>query len=178
MNLFVLHEVVFRPAYTLLPNMMNSQEATTQLMTIGLQESGFKHRVQLVGRNRHWWESYKGPARGGWQFELYGGVKGVMTHPSSRDHALYVIDALRYPDNIWWIYTGMAHNDVLAYCMARLLLWTDPEPLPDLLDPPEVWWQYYLRNWRPGKPHRGTWDDHWYRALQVTNKLKAQGMWS
>ncbi len=36
---------------------------------------------------------------------------------------------------------------------ARLLLWTDAKPLPAIGDEQGAW-DYYLRNWRPGKPTR------------------------
>jgi hypothetical protein len=45
---------------------------------------------------------------------------------------------------------------VFAATMARLLLFTDAEPLPRLGDA-DGSWNYYLRNWRPGKPHPKTW---------------------
>lgn len=177
MNLLTSHEVIFQPAFALLPKMMNSQEAVTELMTIGLQESLFKHRVQLRIGSRNWWDSLRGPARGWPQFEKIG-VRGVLEHPSSRAHALYILDALRYPADVNIIHKAIAHNDVLACCFARLLLWTDPRPFPNLLDSPEEWWAYYLRNWRPGKPHHDTWYDFWYMSLQATNYLHSKGMWT
>lgn len=149
---------------SLLPERMRSPEADALMLAIGLQESRFVHRVQLIGNHRHWWESLKGPARGGWQFERHGGVRGVVQHPASRPHALHVLDVLRYPERVWLIHKAIAHNDLLAACFARLLLYTDPYPLPSLDAPPQESWAYYLRPWRPGKPKRETWDHFWQQA--------------
>ena len=48
----------------------------------------------------------------------------------------------------------------------RLLLLTDPKPLPVIGDT-DGSWEYYLRNWRPGKPHRHTWDDLYGKAFAL-----------
>src|SRR5690606_35531315 len=69
MDLDVVVEQAIWPAYALLPSRMDSDRATVMLLAIGLQESRFEHRRQI-----------KGPARGFWQFERGGGVRGVMTH--------------------------------------------------------------------------------------------------
>ncbi len=53
---------------------------------------------------------------------------------------------------------------MLACAFARLLLFTDPRPLPALGNP-QAAWDYYVRNWRPGKPHRDTWDALYAKAL-------------
>ena len=47
-------------------------------------------------------------------------------------------------------------NDMLAAAMARLLLWTDPAPLPQVGDI-EGSWNYYARLWKPGLPHPDKW---------------------
>lgn len=129
---------------SLLPDRMQSAAALRMLRAIAMQESRFKHRFQI-----------NGPARGYWQFEKIG-VIGVITHPATKAHAEAVCAALNYPVNVDVLYEAIAHNDVLAACFARLLLWQHPDPLPD---DTEAAWQYYLRQWRPGKPHRETWDE-------------------
>lgn len=121
-------------------------KARVMLLAIGLQESRFTHRVQMG------W----GPARGFWQFEKGGGVKGVMKHltSSARADALCKWRGVAFEsDTIWH---ALAKDDVLAAGFARLLLLTDPRPLPSL-DDADGAWAYYLRNWRPGKPHEKTW---------------------
>jgi hypothetical protein len=121
-------------------------KARVMLLAIGLQESRFTHRVQMGN----------GPARGLWQFEKGGGVRGVIKHPTSADRcdALCKIRGVVVESDAVW--RALAKDDVLAAGFARLLLLTDPKPLPSV-DDTEGAWAYYLRNWRPGKPHEKTW---------------------
>ncbi|MCZ2099181.1 MAG: hypothetical protein LC121_23565 [Anaerolineae bacterium] len=153
MTLDEITQQAIEPAYALLPAAMRSKEATLMLLAIGLQESRFEHRRQIGG-----------PARGFWQFERGGGVLGILTHPASRQAARDV--CTRY--DIGWdsreVYRELVDNDVLAAAFARLLLWTDPAPLPALGDEAGAW-AYYLRNWRPGKPHPQTWPEMYQNAL-------------
>lgn len=140
-------------AYALLPAKMASPAATAMLLAIALQESRCCHRRQLGG-----------PARGFYQFEV-GGVRGVLRHPASKPHIANALAALSYPvtDDATTPYVAIEHNDVLASAFARLLLWTDAQPLP-AHDEAEAGWQLYLRTWRPGKPHRATWDAFYQQA--------------
>lgn len=139
-------------AYSLLPEAMRSDQATAMLVAIGLHESGFTARRQL-----------RGPAHGFWMFERGGGVKGALTHARSTTPALAVYDALQYhrrpTDTIARIgsevFEALTHNDVLACCLARLLLWTLPAALPASDDPAGAFGQY-LEAWRPGAYTRGT----------------------
>ena len=143
----------------LLPGVRFSKEAVVLLLAIGLQESRFSHRKQI-----------RGPARGFWQFEAGGGTRGVMRHPSTCNHAAYACKArgvLPEPtvDRYFYLVNdALAADDVLALAFARLLLFTDPRPLPPLGNP-QAAWDYYIRNWRPGKPHRHTWDALYAKAL-------------
>lgn len=142
-------------ALLLLPAKMTSREAEVMLLAIGLQESRLTHRRQIGG-----------PARGLWQFERGGGVAGVLRHPVSRDHAVRVCDARGVAPVPEQVYQRLEHDDVLAAGLARLLLFTDPAKLPGLGDE-EGAWQLYLRTWRPGKPHRHTWDALYAQALEA-----------
>lgn len=132
-------------ALSLLPDNMSSPEAVVMLLAIGLQESRFLHRHQISG-----------PAHGFWQFELNGGVRGVLTHPLTRLHARSLCSARGIPPSSSAIFSSLEKDDILAAGMARLLLWSDPRPLPNTGDV-EASWNYYIRNWRPGKPHKKTW---------------------
>lgn len=145
-----------------LPEKMNSPEARVMLIAIGLQESRLIHRRQLVGSPPR----PTGPATGLWQFERGGGVTGVLSHRSSRDyaHALCRIrDVDATPGEVW---AALQHDDVLAAGFARLLLWTDPYRLPALGDD-QAAWDLYIRTWRPGKPHRQTWDALYKQAVEL-----------
>jgi hypothetical protein len=124
------------------------------MLAIGLQESRFEHRRQIGG-----------PARGFWQFEQGGGVRGVLRHHSSREHAQAVCRARSVIATESAVYAALEHDDVLAAAFARLLLWTDPKPLPAIGDEQGAW-DLYLRVWRPGKPHRHTWNALYAQAME------------
>ena len=153
MPLSEIRALAIAPAMALLPARMATHQAELMMLAIGLQESRFTHRRQV-----------RGPARGFWQFEQGGGVAGVLRHPVSREHALRVCDARGVQTVAEQVYQQLEHDDVLAAAFARLLLWTDPAPLPK---PGEVGraWDLYNRTWRPGKPHRQTWDGLYARAM-------------
>lgn len=136
-----------------LPPNMDTPQARVQLIAIGLQESRLIHRAQIVKGK----PGAKGPARGLWQFEKGGGVRGVLRHKASAPYLPYVADE----EEALWL--ALEADDVLACRLARLLLWTDPRPLPKRGDA-AAGWNYYIRNWRPGKPHPGTWGAFWREA--------------
>lgn len=149
------------PAYSLLPDEMNSKEASAMLLAIGLQESRFLYRRQI-----------KGPARGWWQFERTGGVAGVMTHPETKEYAKRVFGILSYPPRSDDVYYALADNSILSACLARLLLWTHSDPLPKLDADPDESWYYYLTLWRPGRPHRNTWGGFWETATKEVSNVQ------
>ena len=144
------------PAYKLLPKKMSSPEATCQLIAIALQESRLLHRRQIINTD----DGLKplGPAMGFWQFEKMGGVVEVLTSPKTRRLATHICNMREINPTstaVWW---ALSRDDVLAASFARMLLWIHKDPLPSLTADPEVAWQYYLAMWRPGKPHRPTWN--------------------
>jgi len=124
--------------------LVSDDRARVLVMAIAGQESGWKERRQIGG-----------PARSYWQFELGGGVSGLFG--VTPDKLLKVCTALDIPYAPDIVFQAMAWNDTLACCMARLLLWTDPRPLPDVGNA-LAGWNYYLAQWRPGAPHHETWD--------------------
>lgn len=139
------------------------------LLAIAYQESGFDHRIQLIGGSRHWWESLNGPARGFWQFER-AGVRGVLEHHTTENLAAGLACDLKYPPRVGPIHRGLAHNDVMAVCFARLLLWTLPQALPAEGDEEGAWLQY-IDAWRPGKPHRQRWAASYATALELVEAM-------
>lgn len=141
--------------------------AEAMLIAIGLQESRFVHRDQVVPGKA---PGQVGPATGYWQFERAGGVRGVMRHPASRDVARALADAagVAWDEEAIWRLFATPEGDELACVFARLLLRTDPAALPQpVAAAEEEAWQYYLRNWRPGKPHRTTWGGFWAQAVSL-----------
>lgn len=145
---------VIRPAFELLPSKMGGQRAEILMLAIGLQESELANRVQKGN----------GPARGLWQFELGGGVHGVITHPASRDLARRVLAARGCPATERSAWLALAGDDLLAACFARLLLYTDALPLPAAGDV-DAAWKYYARNWRPGTPRPIAWPGNYELAM-------------
>lgn len=143
-----------------------SRPAKVLMTAIGLQESRFDHTDQLEANGTN---AVLGPALGYYQFESGGGVKGVMNHPSTARLAKEAATRLGVPWDRREVWKALKFNPALSSVFARLLIYSDPKPLPSLGDE-EAAWQYYLRTWRPGKPHRGTWDALYARALAIWNE--------
>lgn len=149
----ILHSAI-NPALLRLPRAMDSDAARVMLLAIGLQESRFQYRYQKIAGRPY----EKGPARGFWQFERGGGVRGVMNHKHTKDHAQLVCEARGVPFDDVLIHARLETDDILAATFARLLLWADAKPLPKVDASHDETWDCYIRGWRPGKPHRATWD--------------------
>jgi hypothetical protein len=154
------HRYTLPAALSLLPGAMDTRSARAMLLAIALQESRFKYRYQVLDHGR------KGAARGFWQFEVGGGVTGVLTHSATRPVIERVLAELRYVPAASACYDAMEHHDVLACAFARLLLFTVPGHLPEQGQADKAWHQY-LAGWRPGKPHRETWDEFFDLAWSV-----------
>lgn len=144
---------VLTPALALLPGAMDSPEARVLLTAIALQESGLVHRWQVIDQAR---PQKKGPARGLLQFERGGGCAGVLTHPASRYWMYRVCAARGVATTAHALWLAIERDDVLAAAAGRLFLFTDPKRLPEVVDEAGAW-RYYLRTWRPGKPHVARW---------------------
>ncbi len=155
MDLKWVTENVLNVALKLLPDRLDSPEARAMLIAIGLQESLLIHRYQVLDGGA------KGPARGLWQFERgtkvsRGGVWGVFLHRASSEPLRLLCRARDCSFDPAAIWACLEHDDVLAAGVARLLLLTDPRPLPEIGDRDGAW-DYYMRNWRPGKPRPAKW---------------------
>lgn len=162
MTLSEIRRSAIEPALLLLPARMTSPQAEVQLLATHLQEAPNREQCQLPVK-----PGKCGPARGIFQFERGGGVAGVLTHPASRPHVLTVCAALGVTPTLDGIFDALPTQcDVLDAALARLLYWTDPFSLPALGDKQSAW-DLYLRTWRPGKPHRHTWDANYAQALEA-----------
>lgn len=155
MNPKLFLDIAITPGMSLLPGSMDSAQARAMILAICLQESGLRHRQQV-----------KGPARSYAQFEMNGGIRGVLTHPITKSYIQKALEALDYPFDISTSYIAIEHNDLLCVVYSRLLLYTLPRPLPEI-DNPEEGWSQYLSAWRPGKPHPGTWDANFKAAWEI-----------
>lgn len=127
-----------RQGLALLQPQLGTRPARVLLHAINLQENPQRYEQQVGG-----------PARGDYQFERGGGVKGVMTHAASQGMARDVCAARGVAFDAEAIYRAIGYDPILAAAFARLLLWTDPKPLPLPADEPGAW-ALYLRTWRPG----------------------------
>ncbi len=160
----ILREVI-DPALKMLDSeygIRATDNSRAMLYAIGLQESALKLRYQVLESGN------KGPARGLWQFEHGGGVMGVITHRSTSEAAQHFclkrIETFVSRD----VWQSLEFDDILACIFARLLLWTDPRGLPSpILSASDESWNYYQRNWRPGRPHPENWKANWAESLRV-----------
>lgn len=94
MDLKTITEIAIRPALALLPAKMDTPAARVMLLAIGLQESRFEHRRQLVGNPPR----PTVPAKSFWQAEQGGGmVHGVRLHSATRAVAAALYQARGVP---------------------------------------------------------------------------------
>lgn len=142
-------------ALFMLPPAMTSPKARVMLYAIGLQESRFEYRRQMIKKGGELLPL--GPAKSFWQGERTGGMcAGVVRHDASRFWMHHMCEARGVKFNATAIWNAIEQDDVLAAAAARLLLFTDPRRLPDVGDERGAW-NLYIRTWRPGRPHPQTW---------------------
>lgn len=153
----LVHIIV--PALRMLPPEMDTRPARVMSLATALQESDLAHRRQV-----------RGPATGLWQFERGGGVRAVLSHHGTRLHALAVCEARGVAPTSQEVHEMLEHDDHLACAFARLLLWTDPVPLPPI-DYTWTAWDAYIRTWQPGKPHRERWAACHARAVSAVEAM-------
>lgn len=171
-----LVEQDFAQGLALLPLAMsrNLPQVQIQLLTTHLQESPGQDQCQITNSKT---PGACGPARGIFQFEKGGGVAGVMGHPSTKVAAAEVCRLLGIPATVDAVYEALrTTDDRLDVAFARMLYWTDKDPLPKMGDVTASW-EYYIRNWRPGAFSNGTpdqrvklrkkWSTNYATALEV-----------
>lgn len=132
-----------------------SKQAEVMLLSIAAQESALRHRQQI-----------NGPARGFWQFERGGGLAGVLGHHRTSPMATAFIESIGLKPDLYALWDILPYSELLQVGLARLLLWSDNAPLPAIGDK-DTAWDLYLRVWRPGKPHRGRWDAAYDGAVEL-----------
>jgi hypothetical protein len=147
-RLFLLR--VVEPGLALLPGYMVSNAARVALMAIAGQETNWAARAQIGGQ-----------ALGYWQFQA-DGLDGVLTKQGPLMAAIFKTLDVAAPD----AHIALQFHDPLACAVARLLLWSDPEPLPAIGDVNGCW-NYYTRNWRPGKPDATRWAPAYAMAVST-----------
>jgi hypothetical protein len=144
-------------------NVPFDDRARLMLTAISGQEANWTDRVQ----------GGKGPAHGLFQFERGGGVTGVLHNPVTVHLAIGACVKSGIPANpvAAWGALATAAHDNLAVAFARLLLWSDPAPLPNIGDE-DTAYEYYLRLWKPGKPSRKRWSVVYPQAMTA---IQAKG---
>lgn len=165
MDLNKLLTVAIRPALQELEKdgIRASKEAERFMLAIALQESRARNRKQLGHQGLP-----TGPANSYWQFERGGGVKGVLNHASTKQRIARILAAYDVNNEAQDVWEAMRYHDILSACMARLLIYTLPGSLPTTA---QQGWDQYISAWRPGKPHRATWDAFWQQADEATKGL-------
>lgn len=151
---FTAFGAIYKATASLLPPKLDGTEAKALMFAIPMQEGRWDERRQIGG-----------PAHGFPQFEL-GGIRGVLNHKASQPLIRGVLDRLDYDYKPETSYIAIEHNDVLALAYMRCLLWTLPAPLPQRHEVDEAWDQY-LEAWRPGRPHRATWNRFYAAAWEM-----------
>lgn len=155
MELERIRDEVFPRVFGQLPVSFASLPAKAMMLAIGLQESHFEHRVQVGG-----------PAHGYWQFEKGGGCSGVLRHVATKRWAEKLCVTANILPTAEAVYEAIVEDDILAAGFARLLLYTLPGALPEEDEVGEGWRQY-REAWRPGLPHRETWDAYFTQAWEA-----------
>lgn len=169
---------VITPGLELLPSRMDSVPARVQLLATGLQESRFIYRDQVESSRG---DLVDGPAMSFWQMERGGGVTGVMTHPASSALARKVCEERGVKFNAREIWKRLESDDLLGCAFARLLLWTDPPPLPPVPHA-QAAWSLYVRTWRPGAVKRdpiglrAKWERNYALAVDAVRNAPQQAV--
>jgi len=141
MNIHQFRTLIVEPGLLFLPEEMRAEQAAFLLTVVAGVESARTARYQI-----------KGTAHSFFQFERIG-VAGLMGQPVTsltlRDACLTFV----VPYDAQTIYDVITWCDALATICARLLLWADPKPIPEIGDVEESWVPYQPC-WRPGKLDR------------------------
>jgi len=154
MPLLEVISTILNPALAMLPIAWDSPKARLMLLTIGQQESRFRYRRQ----------QNNGPAVSFWQCEQGGGIKGVLGNQLTAGVMHNVCAEREVGFNGPAVWLSMQEDDLLGCCVARAVLYCDSAPLPQIGDVEGAWDCYALRNWRPGKPRRETWNGYYDNA--------------
>lgn len=155
----VLAKVIV-PAFALLPAQMDTPQARVMLLAIGGQESGYRTRQQD-----------NGPAHGLWQNERP--IQQLLIDNKASAAEVYALCKSRAVSPLAHdMYWALLTDDIFAADIARLILWCNAEPLPELGDCAGAW-RYYDQTWRPGKPRPADWPDNYRAALAAVTGTSA-----
>lgn len=152
-----LLRLTVRPVLVWMGEPYASAEAELMLLAIAGQESGCSVRAQRGGS-----------ALGLWQFE-WSGVRG-LAGPDAKlagEAARFCCPLGAPPEPmVGEVHRLLGTNDQMACVVARLLLWSDPYPLPKVGEEDKAW-SLYLRLWRPGRPRPEAWTASYAAAFHA-----------
>jgi hypothetical protein len=157
----ILQTEIIIPAMRLLPVPMDSLRARLLLGATAMQESGLAVRDQTDAGH------VIGPALGLWQCERGGAIANVLENPATSAIVRKLMDAHGMLPTRQALWIGVAQDDLLAACVARLEYWTRQPPLPVEGDMDGAW-TYYLATWRPGRPDKSRWRHAYQGAMYAT----------
>lgn len=148
-----------------------SRKADVLVMCCAGQESRWKDRLQIgIGQ----YHPQTVGARSYWQMEsTWGGPVAINDVQQKAGAKLAAVCAeLEIPSDELTLYEACAWNDMLACALARLNLWIDPAPLPEVGNK-EGAWSYYLRCWKPGAPHHDSWSEVYDQSVAAIGAATA-----
>lgn len=156
-----LYQTAIRPALDELAGLgiPSSPQAARLLLAIALQESGLKHRRQVVSGGLE-----NGPAVSFLQGEITGGLIDMLNRPSTSKYMKAICEAYNVTPTPAGLWEAIRYQDIVAFAAGRLLVYTLPLKLPVTQD--EGWTQY-MRAWVPGKPHPERWPEAWRIATET-----------
>lgn len=141
-------------------------DARRFVLAIALQESGLRHRRQVVAGGAE-----NGPAASFWQGEKGGGMILTLSHDATEKHAHFLCEAYNVQPTAGGVWEAIRYQDIVAAGLSRLLVYTLPSKLPQTT---ASGWNQYLAAWRPGKPHEHTWADNWNRATDAVDAYEKE----
>lgn len=158
-----------RPAHDALTALtgtdMGGRRAEVMSLAVAFQETNVDERIQIGDDGK----PLPRVARSWWQFERMGGVAELIAHRRAGPLLKVICDRLDIPFDRDTLHEAMAWNDLLAAVMARLLLWVDPDAIPDEHDTASSY-AYYDRRWRPGAKRPEDWPKSVAKAVAVVDR--------
>jgi hypothetical protein len=140
------------------PGLPLGAEVQVLLLAIAGQESAWQNIGQSGG----------GPGRGPFQFEPETCLE-ILNNVATSRPAEIVCAALSVAPTEGAVYSQIIAQPSLATAFARLDLYANPRPLPQLGDRQGAW-LYYMDTWRPGKPRPDDWPVNYQAALAAITK--------
>lgn len=156
-----LYQTAIRPALDELAalGIPSSPQAARFLLAIAIQESGLKHRRQVLSGGVE-----NGPAVSFLQGELTGGLIDMLNRPATSKYIKAICEAYNVTPTPAGLWEAIRYQDIVAFAAGRLLIYTLPSKLPMTQD---EGWAQYKKSWAPGKPDPERWPESWRIATET-----------